>query len=211
MKKLVVFDLDDTLYYEIEFVKSAFKYIANYLDKNNSKLYTEMISNFHANKDVFEILTIKYNIKKAILINIYRNYLPPELPSQIDLPNFLINLKCKKIILGIISDGRSITQRNKLKALKIENFFDKIIISEEFGSEKPTINNYKAFDCFEINSKFYIGDNTSKDFISANKLGWTTVCLLNIGQNIHPQDFNLASDYLPKYKINNLLDINLFI
>ena len=53
----------------------------------------------------------------------------------------------------------------------------------------------------------YIGDNTKKDFIAPNKLGWETICLRDNGLNIHQQNFNLDSSFLPKYMINNLAEI----
>ena len=54
---------------------------------------------------------------------------------------------------------------------------------------------------------YYIGDNTKKDFIAPNKLGWETICLRDNGLNIHQQNFNLDSSFLPKYMINNLAEI----
>ena len=107
-----------------------------------------------------------------------------------------------------MTDGYSVTQRNKIKALDIENIFDLIVISEEFGFEKPNPKNFEVFDKFNTIEKYYIGDNTSKDFIAPNTLGWTTICLLDNGKNIHMQDFNKELIYLPKIKINNLFDFN---
>jgi putative hydrolase of the HAD superfamily len=53
----------------------------------------------------------------------------------------------------------------------------------------------------------YIADNTQKDFITPNKLGWTTICLLDKGQNIHKQNFELSNEYLPKFTINSFEEI----
>ena len=71
-----------------------------------------------------------------------------------------------------------------------------IIVSEEFGSEKPDERNYLYFS-----EKLYVGDNPQKDFLAPNRLGWETICLLDNGENIHCQDFSLPVEYLPHYKI----------
>lgn len=58
---------------------------------------------------------------------------------------------------------------------------------------------------------FYIADNVKKDFITPNKLGWTTVCLLDSGKNIHPQNFNISEEYLPKFRINKIIELKILI
>ncbi len=89
----------------------------------------------------------------------------------------------------MITDGRTITQKNKLFALGINNLFEKIIISEDFGSEKPSILNYQIFEeTFPDNHFSYIGDNTKKDFIAPAKLGWKMYCIKDDNSNIHKQD-----------------------
>jgi putative hydrolase of the HAD superfamily len=54
---------------------------------------------------------------------------------------------------------------------------------------------------------YYIGDNPAKDFVAPNHLGWTTICLLDDGQNIHPQDFSLSQQMLPQHRISKLSEI----
>ncbi len=82
-----------------------------------------------------------------------------------------------------------------------------VIISEEFGTAKPCKKNYEVFVDENIKDYFYIADNVSKDFIAPNQLGWTTICLLDKGQNIHKQNFNIQKDYLPKYIISELKEL----
>ncbi len=52
-----------------------------------------------------------------------------------------------------------------------------------------------------------IGDIIAKDFISANTLGWRTICLKDDGRNIHRQDFGLAEEYLPQITVDNLNEL----
>lgn len=192
----IVFDLDDTLYKEIDFLKSAYQEIAIKVSEmahlNPKKVQKEMLSNYTKGANVFEQLISAYDLKVDVhyFLTIYRNHSPTI--SLTDGNREVLNtLKAKGYNLCLLTDGRSIQQRSKLKALGIEDFFTSIIISEEFGSEKPSIANYTCFVKNEDEiSYIYIGDNTKKDFVSANLLQWTTICLLDNGQNIHQQNFN---------------------
>lgn len=206
--KYIIFDLDDTLAYEIDYLKSAYKEIAENVDKVNSEnLRLEMLEAYHKGLNVFEILIQKYpNSTIEELLKIYRTHFPDV--QFIEGANDLLDdIKRKGYKIGLITDGRSITQRNKLKALGIEGIFDSIIISEEFGSTKPDERNYKAFIVDDIAEYFYIADNPKKDFLTPNKLGWTSICLLDKGNNIHPQNFDLQTEYLPKIKVDSLKEI----
>ncbi len=206
--KYIIFDLDDTLMYEIDFLKSAFKEIADFIDKKNQEeLFKLMLIKYHEGENVFDFLINNYtNFSKEQLLQMYRNHFPNVSLNE-GADDLLKKIKSKGYKLGLITDGRSVTQRNKLKALKIEDLFDKIIVSEEFGSMKPNESNFKVFQEPEIDDYFYIADNTKKDFVTPNKLGWTSICLLDQGSNIHSQNFNIEEDYLPKIKINSLSEL----
>ena len=123
---------------------------------------------------------------------------------------FLEKILSHNIDFSIITDGRSISQRNKIKALGLYDLVKNIIISEETGFEKPHLNNFKILNRIYSNKKLiYIADNTSKDFLAPNSLNWDTICIKNNGQNIHPQDFKINVDYLPKIKVTSLTEINI--
>lgn len=215
-KKVIVFDLDDTLYKEQDFLISAYKEIATYIEKRYTikYIFEKMIENYHQHKNVFEELIKQYGTMLTLdkLLYIYRHHEPKKCYVETDVFNILTSLASQKnVFLGIMTDGRSITQRNKIRCFQLSKFFneDMIIISEEFGSKKPDIKNYLFFMNKVPNaSYYYIGDNTFKDFITPNTLRWTSICLLdNENKNIHKQDFSLPIAYLPQYKVDNLSDI----
>lgn len=206
-KKTIVFDLDDTLVKEIDYLKSAFAAIAQHLDRQHPGLFEEMFGWYKAKEDVFGNLEKRYpNAVKAELKAFYRNHVPNFSPLS-ESRDLLVELRNDGHYLGLITDGFSITQRNKIKALDIEDLFDLIVISEEFGSEKPDERNFSVFSKFNTKQYFYISDNVKKDFVAPNKLGWTTVCLLDDGENIHTQDFDKDLIYLPAEKIHNLSEL----
>jgi putative hydrolase of the HAD superfamily len=206
--KTIVFDLDDTLVKEIDYLKSAFLEIACFLDSNNKLLFEEMFQWYQNKENVFNNLEKLYvKADKQLLLRIYHNHFP-NFNSNTEIKQILINLKNKGYFLGLLTDGYSITQRNKIKALAIDNLFDLIVISEEFGSEKPNLKNYEIFHQFNTEEYYYIGDNVSKDFITPNKLCWKTICLLDDGENIHKQDFKRESIYLPSIIIKKISELN---
>ena len=112
--------------------------------------------------------------------------------------------------MGLLTDGRSITQRNKISSLGLQQFINEsnIIISEEIGVTKLSEKGFVFFMTkFPHYNYYYIGDNPLKDFFIPNKLGWNTICMIDDKRNIHKQDFNLNDEYLPKQTINNLSEI----
>lgn len=192
----LIFDLDDTLYPEIEFLESGYKHIAEkLLPVTKTNIYEEMMTRYWKKENVFKWIVFTYshywqNLTIDSLLQIYREHIPDIKPYRGVVP-FFEALNERRIPLGLITDGRSITQRNKLKALGLSGYFNDIIISEEFGSEKPNEKNYMYFvHKYQGKKFFFFGDNTSKDFIVPLRLGWTTVCLKNHGRNIHDQNFD---------------------
>ena len=74
--KVIVFDLDDTLYKEIEFLKSAFREIALFLESQFRliSLYEEMFNFYYQGHDTFQEIITRYNIpvEKNVLVKIIK-------------------------------------------------------------------------------------------------------------------------------------------
>lgn len=210
----IVFDLDDTLYKEIDFVRSAYSNINRYINftynldfSNNIKMCVEDGINF------FDFINSKLPKNKSLSIDkyleLYRFHYP-DISLSDDTTIFLEKIFRHNIDFSIITDGRSISQRNKIKALGLHDLAKNIIISEETGFEKPHLHNFQLLERILPDKKLiYIADNTSKDFLAPNFLNWDTICLIDNGQNIHTQDFNLDIDFLPKIKVKFLSEINI--
>ena len=213
-KTVIVFDLDDTIYKEIEYLKSAYNEIAAkiapIISATTHDISTVMIKLYEQGENVFEYLTREFDLPYSItdLLNIYRKHIP-----QIDLTSnnkelFEI-LRKRNIALGILTDGRTLTQKNKIKALGLDKYVkeEDIIISEEFGYGKPSTKGYEYFMGKYPSAKFYyIGDNPKKDFIAPNLLRWTTIGLKDNGMNIHKQ-IETNNEYQPQIIIEELNQI----
>ncbi|MGB0868601.1 MAG: HAD family hydrolase [Flavobacteriales bacterium] len=208
---VVVFDLDDTLYKEIDFLKSAFREIARSVDlKQSTELFLKMFSKYRNKENAFDFVSTIYRVDKKSLIEKYRSHVP-QIELSLGAFDLIKSIRDKGGKMAIITDGRKITQMNKVKQLNIVDFFEMICISEEIGAEKP---NQDAFLLVENNfgSEFnyiYIGDNMKKDFIAPNKLGWESVYLEDNGLNIHNNNFDYIDVELnkPTYIIKSLTEL----
>lgn len=211
--KVVVFDLEDTLYQEIDFLKSGYHAVADYLTKTVGihNLYAEMIEAYQAGeKDVFQkVLDYHHlHIDKSELLDIYRYHIPQiYLDSKV---RSVLEQLYAQYHLALITDGRPKTKRNIINALGLSEFLDwsDIYISDEVGHLKTAPYSFeKIMERYPDCEYMYVGDNPAKDFLVPNRLGWITVCLLDNGQNIHPQDFTLSAEYLPQRKIKNITEL----
>ena len=205
--KIFVFDLDDTLYSERDFEKSGIEFVYENLSIKHISLETILKNRENWIEQIID--GSNNQITLQIVLDIYRNHFPT-IQLYNDAKVFLEKLLSQGIEMSLITDGRSITQRNKLRALGIESFFKNIVISDEVNSEKPSEYNFRMVMYNKIAENYiYIADNPKKDFITPNKLGWTSICLLDRGQNVHKQNFNIPSEYLPLISISSFEEITL--
>ena len=203
--KIFVFDLDDTLYSERDFEKSGIEFIYNNFNIKHIELKTILNNRENWIEQIIDGLNNQITLQ--MVLDIYRNHFPT-IQIYKDAKVFLEKLLSQGIEMSLITDGRSITQRNKLRSLGIESYFKNIIISEEINSEKPSEFNFRmVMNNKNAENYIYIADNPNKDFITPNKLGWTSICLLDRGQNVHKQNFNISSEYLPLFSISSFEEI----
>jgi putative hydrolase of the HAD superfamily len=211
--KAVIFDLDDTLYAEIDYVRSGFEAVADYLKsfgKDKAYILRRLIEIFNSKgrglvfNDILVELDIYSDQMVKTLLYIYRNHNPKiVLPAEsVNILNKLLN---KGIKLGIITDGASITQNKKIEALGIEKYCSAIVITDVLGVEfwKPSIFPFQvALNLLSVqpSEALYVGDNPVKDFAGANKLNIKSVWLKK-GYD----DFQISEDiFKPTVTIRSL-------
>ena len=188
---------------ERDYIYSGYKVVANFIEKKynlfSEEIYTKMIElSKESYNNVFNRLFDFYNIKvedKEVkeIVGIYKNHFP-NIKLCEDSKKVINELLKKGIRLGLITDGDSIQQRNKIEALGIKKYFEKIIVTDELAPNREFWKpNKKAFeimiDFFKEEPKniLYIGDNLNKDPFGALEVG------INFKQI-------LRSDSIQKYK-----------
>ena len=213
MSRVVVFDLDDTLYKELDYLQSAYREMAFVVESRygaEAGVLDRMMRWREAGENVFRRLIDTYGLKQSVgdLLTMYRSHVPAI--GLDEATRELLGRLKQHATLGIITDGRSMTQRHKADALGLTAYMDSrdILISEETGYEKPSEEPFRQFMTrYPSCTYYYIGDNPAKDFVAPGRLGWTTVCLLDDGRNIHSQDFCLPPAMLPQYRVSQLAEI----
>lgn len=189
MIKAVLFDLDDTLISEDQYIRSGYRHISKIfakrygvvIEQTEKELYHFYLEN---GKNVFnrflEVKGIPYtpsDIRE--FVGEYRNHIP-KITYYEDVMPTISKLKQKGIPIGIISDGYLSTQKKKSDVLGLYDTFEKVIFTDELGKEywKPSIKAFeimREFFDIEYNEMMYVGDNPAKDFYVKELLSINTV------------------------------------
>ena len=173
----VVFDLDDTLYDEKDYVRSGFAAVAEYLgDPRAAEKLTEYFE-IHSKPAIDAYLEeTAQTEKKADCLKIYREH-KPNITLREGARELIVSLKEKGIKVGIITDGRPNGQRAKLEALGLLSLVDDVIITDELGGEqfrKPCDIAFRIMQRkwqIPFGEIIYVGDNPAKDFAAPRQLG----------------------------------------
>ena len=189
----VVFDLDDTLYDEVDYCRSGFAAVAEMASKlpkapSAGQIFGTLWKHFAGGnrKTTFnaalEELGIAYDDKTIQqLLRAYRNHAP-----QITLPpdsRDVLEELSARYMLALLTDGFLPAQRLKVRALGIEKYFRFILYTEQLGREfwKPSPAGFEKL-LANLNVKpesvAYVADNCEKDFIAPNKLGFVTIQII---------------------------------
>lgn len=181
--KGVIFDLDDTLYSEKEYVRSGYKVVSDFLGGGYEEKLWEY---FEAGKPAIDKLLEETNkqYKKAEVLEVYRSH-KPEIYLYEGVRELLLELRNKGIKIGIITDGRPEGQRNKIDALGLEEYMDDIIVTDELGGvqfRKPCDIAFRILQNrwrLPASEMIYVADNPSKDFQAPQQLGMKSVWFRN--------------------------------
>lgn len=213
----IIFDLDDTLYDELDYCKSGFASVADFLHNANPSIskqsfFNELWNQFqnnnrtHTFNTALESLNLPCNedlIKQ--LISIYRDHRPAiTLPA--DSKTVLEQLK-DTYTLALLTDGFLPAQKFKVEALGIAPFFASIIYTEELGRDcwKPSTAGFEKILAelhITASQAVYVADNAAKDFIAPNRLGMTTIQITRPNR-IHT-DLPSAPESAPNHTITAL-------
>ena len=185
--KAIIFDMDDTLYGEKEYVRSGYEKIAQVIpqvENAGKKLWKLFEEKKPAIDELLKQEGLESEEVKKACLQAYR-YQEPDIHLYPGVEQMLKDLKAQGYLLGIITDGRPEGQRAKIKALGLEALVDQIIVTDEFGGAEYRKPNPLAFETMseklgvEYSQMCYVGDNINKDFIAPQQLGMSSIWFKN--------------------------------
>jgi putative hydrolase of the HAD superfamily len=184
----IVFDLDDTLYPERNYVLSGFHAVAEWGEAHlgipASQGMIELRKYFDAGVrgKIFNHWLESHQLPIPVwvdpLVQVYRNHKPTIRPFD-GVPELLEALHAQ-YRLGLVSDGYLAGQERKLEALGLESLFDAIVFSDAWGREawKPSpIPFWTILQQLGTTPTctMYVADNALKDFVGARQAGMFTL------------------------------------
>lgn len=180
----VIFDLDDTLYSEKQYVRSGYRAVAKLL--GDEALADRLWTYFENGKPAIDELLNELGCaeKKAECLGVYREHIP-EITLYSGVSELIQKLKSKGSKVGIITDGRVSGQKKKIQALGLDKLIDDIVITDELGGtqfRKPCDIAFRIMQCrwgLPFAQMVYVGDNAEKDFQAPKQLGMRSVFFRN--------------------------------
>lgn len=219
----IVFDLDDTLYPESDYVRSGFLAVDLHLKNRDlcatGEFFDEAWNLFNAGKrgNIFDAAIAKLQIKihpETVLglVNVYRNHVP-----TIKLFHDAIgclDLLSRHFLIGIITDGPAISQRKKFLALGLSAWVSKVVYSDEYGiaCRKPHPRPFQEMESrftLPSQSMVYVGDNPAKDFLGARGVGWRSIRIRREG-TLHSTT-EPVQGYEPDFELESLSQLGVFL
>lgn len=189
----IIFDLDDTLYAESDYVESGFQSVASWAAqkwKMNAQSVLGELNDLHDSDQrgrVFDAWLSRHEIDDYFaqdLVTVYREHQPTIQPFE--LVRDTISKLRESFRIGLISDGYLVAQQNKFNALELDKYFDSVLFSDSLGREfwKPHRLPFDTMrDALGIaaSSAIYVGDNPKKDFVGARRAGMKSIWIRQDG------------------------------
>ena len=215
MIKAVLFDLDGTLLDRDEsvrnFIHSQYdrlnRIVGHIPRENYIKRFIELDQRGYVWKDkVYQQLVDEFEITETTCEELLQDYLSEFKNHCVPFPNLITTLEKLKSLdvrLGIITNGRGQFQKDNIKALGIERYFDTILISEWEGIKKPDPEIFKrALKQLNVSAhqSIFVGDHPENDVKAAQNVGMIGVWKKD------PQWDSIEADYI----VDDLAELLLF-
>lgn len=195
----VIFDLDDTLYPEKDYVRSGYRAVAAYLHDESAaeKLWAYFEQGLPA-IDAY-LKETGQESRKDECLRIYREH-KPEIELYDGVAELISDLRRKGVRVGIITDGRVNGQENKLSALGLDKLVDDVIITDALGGvqfRKPNDISFRIMQNrwrLPFEELIYVGDNPAKDLRAPKQLGMRYCLFCNAGGIYHSGTADLGDE-----------------
>ena len=216
LTKVIVFDMDDTIFPELDFVKSGYARVDAHLRREYG--VTRFFENAWRRFMEGERATVMENALEdsgyasprggaSDLMEIYREHLP-NLKRDAWVDPLFKKLRESGRKIALITDGPPHIQRDKVLALGLDKLCDAVVLSDELGGEAfrkphaaPYLRVMELVGESDPRACVYIGDNPTKDFRGAAGVGWASIRLRVPGRLCSTME--PAAGYEPDAEVND--------
>jgi putative hydrolase of the HAD superfamily len=190
-ERVLVFDLDDTLYLEADFVRSGFFAVDQWSQTTHGieGFFEQAWALFEAGArgNIFDLALDALGVDHELvqdMVTVYREH-RPTIACQPDAERILADVDRYRGF-AIVTDGYALTQKRKVDALGVARFCAPVIRTDVWGRDywKPHPRSFETIQAHydaPPEAFTYIGDNPKKDFVSPKALGWHSVRIRRAG------------------------------
>jgi putative hydrolase of the HAD superfamily len=207
-----IFDLDDTLYEERDYVLSALCHVGEAVERlYGQNAFAKLLLRLSEQRHPDPITQawsqcMLPEAERSSMIATMRSHMPV-ISLSAGAQAVLTHLRQQSRPYAIVTDGRSITQRAKIAALGCTDAAY-VSISDEVGLSKLDPARFAAVaNALPLGHYCYVGDNPAKDFFAPKQLGWQTIMLDLRGQGVHAQHLPDDPAYHPDHIVTDLREI----
>lgn len=215
----VIFDLDDTLYAERDYVYSGFRAVATWGEPRwgipSDRIYAGLVRMFEngTRQNTFDTWLSVNHLPSgryvAEMVQIYRQHEPTLAPYPGTVE--LLGRISRHSRLGLLSDGTLAVQRRKLAALGIARYFEAVVFSDEWGQDawKPSTRPFEAMMsrlAANPERSVYVADNPRKDFLGARRSGLTGIRLRH-PDGLYRDEEPISVDHAPDQEVRDLASL----
>jgi putative hydrolase of the HAD superfamily len=211
--RCIVFDMDDTLYLERDYVRSGFLHAGALVEKElgGRGFYDAAWELFLEGQrgDIFNRALKRIGLPAPAsviqgLVDAYRNHIPAISLAE-DAVQCLDGLH-SEYHLALITDGPVVSQENKARALQLDRWIDLNIFTDRWGASyyKPhplAFLTVQERTGASPNECMYVADNPKKDFTAPTQLGWVTVRIRRDG-GLHSH--TISHECEPNHELKDL-------
>ncbi|WP_331729073.1 HAD family hydrolase (plasmid) [Streptomyces avidinii] len=176
--KIAFFDLDDTLTdHATSFRRWAEEFAARY-GMTQHEVEDAEVRCAGQRDAFFADLKTRHDIQASIaaLHAQYRHRSAQLVPHRPQVCTAIRSLRDDGWRLGVITNGDPSTQRLKLRTARLDDLFEAVVISGEYGIRKPDRGLYRiALDALDTSSGFMVGDDLQADVAGGAVAGLRTV------------------------------------
>jgi putative hydrolase of the HAD superfamily len=213
--RAIIFDLDDTLYAEADYIASGYRTVCSILAERGFKVTVdEMFAFFRESRDhVFDLAASHHQFPRewvSELVEAYRSH-TPTLTLEHETRSVLELLR-QDYKIGILTDGWKNVQQTKIDALQVHQYCDTVIIADEFGRDYWKPNPAILRICCErlgvsTAETLFVGDNPERDLACAHAAQMACVRIRRGNGYFR----SAPSDYEPDAEISTLEELPLVL